>query len=85
MFQQDQGRQYSFNGAIQIGALTLIIPFSLSIIRYNENETAHFMAILALGHIFLISSNVISNYAKDRRYFLIGCAILGFVKTFMIP
>lgn len=72
-------------GAIQMGALTLITPFSLSI-GYNENEAAHFMAILALGNIFLlIPISIISDYTKDRRYPLMGCAVLGFIGTFMIP
>ncbi|CAK01505.1 MFS transporter [Bartonella tribocorum] len=72
-------------GAIQMGALTLITPFSLSI-GYNENEAAHFMATLALGNVFLlIPISIISDYAKDRRYPLIGCAILGFVGTFTVP
>ncbi|WP_208440939.1 MFS transporter [Bartonella raoultii] len=72
-------------GAVQMGALTLITPFSLSI-GYNENEAAHFMATLALGNILLlIPISIISDYAKDRRYPLMGCAILGFVGTFMIP
>lgn len=72
-------------GAIQMGALTLITPFSLSI-GYSENEAAHFMATLALGNVFLlIPISIISDYAKDRRYLLISCAILGFIGTFIIP
>ncbi|WP_273787937.1 MULTISPECIES: MFS transporter [Bartonella] len=72
-------------GAIQMGALTLITPFSLSI-GYNENEAAQFIATLALGNVFLlIPISIISDYAKDRRYPLISCAILGFVGTFMVP
>ncbi|WP_375662551.1 MFS transporter [Bartonella sp. OC16QHHD] len=72
-------------GAIQMGVLTLIIPFSLSI-GYNENEAAHFMATLALGNIFLlIPISIISDYAKDRRYPLMSCAILGFIGTFIVP
>ncbi|WP_375623679.1 MULTISPECIES: hypothetical protein [unclassified Bartonella] len=72
-------------GAIQMGALTLITPFSLSI-GYNENEAAYFMATLALGNVFLlIPISIISDYAKDQLYPLISCAILGFVGTFMVP
>ncbi|WP_341872028.1 MFS transporter, partial [Bartonella queenslandensis] len=73
-------------GAIQMGVLTLMMPFSLSI-GYNKNEeAAHFMAILALGNIFLlIPISMISDYAKDQRYPLIGCTILGFVETFIVP
>ncbi|WP_330167631.1 MFS transporter [Bartonella grahamii] len=72
-------------GAIQMGVLTLIISFSLSI-GYNENEAAYFMAPLALGNVFLlIPISIISDYAKDRRYPLLSCAILGFVGTFIIP
>lgn len=72
-------------GAIQIGTLTLIMPFSLSI-GYNGNEAAHFMTTLALGSVFLlIPISVISDYAKDQRYPLMGCAILGFLGTFIIP
>ncbi|WP_142416793.1 MFS transporter [Bartonella massiliensis] len=72
-------------GAIQMGALTLITPFSLSI-GYDENEAAHFIATLALGNVLLlIPISMISDYAKDRRYPLISCAILGFMGTFMVP
>ncbi|WP_019218586.1 MFS transporter [Bartonella florencae] len=72
-------------GAVQMGALTLITPFSLSI-GYNENEAAGFMTTLALGNIFLlIPISIISDYVKDRRYPLMGCAILGFFGTLMIP
>ncbi|WP_175869077.1 MFS transporter [Bartonella gabonensis] len=72
-------------GAIQMGVLTLIIPFSLSI-GYNENEAAHFVTTLALGNVFLLMPiSMLSDYAKDRRYPLIGCAVLGFVGTFIVP
>ncbi|WP_438721521.1 MFS transporter [Bartonella rochalimae] len=72
-------------GAIQMGTLTLITPFSLSI-GYNTNETIHFMEILALGNILLlIPISLISDYLKDKRYSLIGCAILGLIGTLIIP
>lgn len=52
----------------------------------NENEETHFMASLALGNIFLlIPISMISDYVKDRRYPLIGYAVLDFVGTFIIP
>ncbi|MCL6230050.1 MFS transporter [Bartonella bilalgolemii] len=72
-------------GAIQMGTLTLITPFSLSI-GYNKNETIHFMEILALGNILLlIPISLISDYLKDKRYSLMGCAILGLIGTLIIP
>ncbi|WP_078674183.1 MFS transporter [Bartonella elizabethae] len=44
------------------------------------------MTTLALGSIvLLIPIGILSNYVKDRRYLLIGCAILGFVGTFIVP
>lgn len=44
------------------------------------------MATLTLGNIsLLIPICMISDYAKDRYYSLIGCTILGFWRTFMIP
>ncbi|EJF82849.1 MFS transporter [Bartonella rattimassiliensis] len=72
-------------GAIQMGTLTLIIPFSLSI-GYNENKAAYFLATLGLGNVFLlIPISIISDCVKDRRYPLISCAILGFIGTFIVP
>ncbi|AQX28052.1 MULTISPECIES: MFS transporter [unclassified Bartonella] len=72
-------------GAIQMGTLTLITPFILSI-GYNKNESIHFMEILALGNILLlIPISFISDYLKDKRYSLMGCAILGLIGTLIIP
>ncbi|MHC5307402.1 MFS transporter [Bartonella sp. LJL80] len=72
-------------GAIQMGALTLITPFSLSL-GYAENEAAKFMAILALGNVLLlIPIGIISDFVKDRRYPLMGCAIIGLAGTLAVP
>ncbi|MCZ2328294.1 MFS transporter [Bartonella sp. F02] len=72
-------------GAIQMGALTLITPFSLSI-GYSENEAVNFMAVLALGSVLLlIPISFISDYVSDKRYSLISCAIFGFLGTFIVP
>ncbi|WP_455477586.1 MFS transporter [Bartonella sp. B41] len=72
-------------GAVQMGALTLITSFSLSV-GYSENDAAHFIVMLALGNILLlIPISIISDYTKDFRYPLISCAILGLIGTFTIP
>ncbi len=72
-------------GAIQMGALTLITPFSLNL-GYSEGEAAKFMSILALGNVLLlIPIGIISDFVTDRRYPLMGCAIIGLVGTLLIP
>ncbi len=72
-------------GAIQMGALTLITPFSLNL-GYSESEAAKFMSILALGNVLLlIPIGIISDFVTDRRYPLMGCAIIGLIGTLLIP
>lgn len=72
-------------GAIQMGALTLITPFSLSL-GYNESEAARFMSVLALGNVLLlVPIGIISDFIRDRRYPLMGCAIIGLIGTILIP
>lgn len=72
-------------GAIQMGALTLITPFSLNL-GYNEAEASKFMSVLALGNVLLlIPIGMISDFVKDKRYPLMGCAIIGLVGTLTIP
>lgn len=71
-------------GAVKTGALTLTIPFSL-LIGYSESESAQFMAMLALGNVFLlILIGFISDYVKNENYSLICCATLGFAGTLII-
>lgn len=72
-------------GAIQMGALTLITPFSLNL-GYNEAEASKFMSVLALGNVLLlIPIGMISDFVTDKRYPLMGCAIIGLVGTLTIP
>ena len=72
-------------GAIQMGALTLITPFSLNL-GYSESEAAKFMSVLALGNVLLlIPIGIISDFVTDRRYPLTGCAIIGLIGTLLIP
>lgn len=72
-------------GAIQMGALTLITPFSLNL-GYNETEASKFMSVLALGNVLLlIPIGMISDFVTDKRYPLMGCAIIGLVGTLTIP
>ena len=72
-------------GAIQMGALTLITPFSLNL-GYSESEAAKFMSVLALGNVLLlIPIGIISDFMTDRRYPLTGCAIIGLIGTLLIP
>ena len=72
-------------GAIQMGALTLITPFSLTL-GYSESEAANFMSMLALGNVLLlVPIGIISDFVKDRRYPLMGCAAIGLIGTALIP
>lgn len=72
-------------GAIQMGALTLISPFSLGL-GYSEGEAANFMAFLALGNVLLLAPiGLISDWLGDKRYTLIGCACLGLIGTLLVP
>ena len=65
--------------------MTLITPFSLNL-GYSEGEAAKFMSILALGNVLLlIPIGIISDFVTDRRYPLMGCAIIGLVGTLLIP
>lgn len=72
-------------GAIQMGALTLITPFSLNL-GYSESEATKFMSVLALGNVLLlIPIGIISDFVTDRRYPLMGCAVIGLIGTLTIP
>lgn len=72
-------------GAIQMGALTLITPFSLNL-GYSEGEAAKFMSVLALGNVLLlVPIGIISDFVTDRRYPLMGCAVIGLLGTLFIP
>lgn len=72
-------------GAIQMGSLTLITKFSITL-DYTPNEAARFMAVLALGNVLLlIPIGVISDRLRDRRYLLTCCALIGFIGTVAIP
>lgn len=72
-------------GAIQMGAVTLITPFSLAI-GYNEAQAGHFLTLLALGNVLLlVPIGMISDKLADRRYALAGCAIIGLIGTLSVP
>ncbi|EJF88749.1 MFS transporter [Bartonella tamiae] len=72
-------------GAIQMGALTLITPFSIQL-GYNSTEAAKFMAILAFGNVLLlVPIGMISDIIKDRRISLMGCALIGLIGTLILP
>jgi len=72
-------------GALQMGAMTLMTPFSLSV-GYAEVEAGRFMTILALGNVLLLFPiGLISDRLHDRRYALAGCAIIGFAGTLIVP
>jgi len=71
-------------GALQMGAMTLITPFSL-IIGYDEVAGGRFMTILALGNVLLLLPiGLICDRLHDRRYALAGCAIVGLVGTLLV-
>lgn len=72
-------------GAIQMGALTLITPFSLGI-GYTSEQANHFMTYMALGNVvLLIPIGFISDRFRNKRYPLITCAVIGFIGTAFIP
>jgi len=72
-------------GALQMGAMTLITPFSLTI-GYDEVAAGRFMTVLALGNVLLLLPiGLICDRLHDRRYALAGCAIVGLVGTLLVP
>jgi len=72
-------------GAIQMGAITLITPFSLNA-GYSEMQAGQFMTVLALGSVLLlVPISIISDHMSDRRYALAGCAIIGLAGALTVP
>jgi len=72
-------------GAIQMGAMTLITPFSVTF-GYDENDASRFMSVLALGNVLLLLPiGMISDRLHDKRYALAGCAIIGLIGTLIVP
>lgn len=72
-------------GAIQMGAITLITPFSLNA-GYSEMQAGQFMTLLALGSVLLlVPISVISDHIRDRHYALASCAIIGLAGALSVP
>ena len=72
-------------GAIQMGAVTLITPFTRTL-GYSEAQAGHFLTLLALGNVLLlVPIGMISDKLPDRRYALAGCAIIGLIGTLLVP
>lgn len=72
-------------GAVQMGAITLITPFSLNA-GYSEMQAGKFMTLLALGSVLLlVPISIISDRLRDRRYALACCAIIGLVGALAVP
>ncbi|AQS41306.1 MAG: Major facilitator family transporter [Candidatus Tokpelaia hoelldobleri] len=72
-------------GAIQLGAVTLLLSFSIQI-GYTEEQSGHFMLALALGSVLLlVPLGMISDHINDRRYTLLGCALIGFGGSLLAP
>jgi len=72
-------------GAVQMGAMTLITPFSIAF-GYSENDAGRFMTMLALGNVLLLLPiGMISDRLHDKRHALAGCAIIGLVGTLIVP
>lgn len=72
-------------GAIQMGAITLITPFSLNA-GYSEMQAGQFMTLLALGSVLLlVPISIISDRICDRRYSLAGCALTGLAGALIVP
>lgn len=73
-------------GAIQMGALTLIASFSKDIGYADAKQTAGFMTMLALGNVLLLMPiGMISDRIRDKRYPLMGCALIGFIGAAIVP
>jgi len=72
-------------GAIQMGAMTLIIPFGVAF-GYSEYDAGRFMTLLALGNVLLLLPiGMISDRLHDKRHALAGCALIGLIGTLIIP
>lgn len=72
-------------GALQIGAINLIVPF-ITQIGYNDLSAGHFLTIMALGNmILLIPIGILSDKLKNRYLTLFLCASIGFVGALVLP
>jgi len=72
-------------GAIQMGAMSLIIPFGIAF-GYSENDAGRFMTVLALGNVLLLLPiGMISDRLRDKRHALAGCAFVGLIGTLIVP
>jgi len=72
-------------GAIQMGAMTLMTPFSIAF-GYSETDAGGFITVLALGNVLLLLPiGMISDRLHDKRHALAGCALIGLIGTLLIP
>jgi len=72
-------------GAIQLGAVSLLLSFSIQI-GYTEEQSGHFLLALALGSVLLLMPiGMISDHINDRRYALLGCALVGLCGSLAAP
>jgi MFS family permease len=72
-------------GAVETGGFALF-PVYANRIGYSESDAALLLTMIGLGNVFLqIPLGMVSDRITDRRYLLLGCAIIGLIGTIFMP
>jgi MFS family permease len=72
-------------GAVETGGFALF-PVYANRIGYSESDAALLLTMIGLGNVFLqIPLGMVSDRITDRRYLLLGCAIIGLIGTVFMP
>lgn len=63
-----------------------LFPVYGSRLGYSEGDAALLLTMIGLGNVLLqIPIGMLSDRIKDRRYLLLGCAIIGLVGMLFLP
>jgi MFS family permease len=72
-------------GAVETGGFALF-PVYGARIGYSEADAALLLSMIGLGNVMLqIPLGMVSDRIGDRRKLLLGCAIVGFLGTMLMP
>lgn len=72
-------------GAVETGGFALF-PVYGARIGYSEADAALLLSMIGLGNVMLqIPIGMLSDRIGDRRHLLLGCAVVGFAGTLLMP
>lgn len=72
-------------GAVETGGFALF-PVYGSRTGYGEADAALLLSLIGLGNVLMqIPLGMVSDRIRDRRYLLLGCAIVGLVGMIVMP